>query len=162
MSKPAKFGSKDVFQSAIRTVFFTFSLLGLPVIFVPLLLYLLWFEPSLALKTSMIVAANELVCGAIKLIYKKERPVPMPAKNLFQLYNAGGFPSIHTARITVFAAITGLLSKNPTIIAAGIFLIAAVASSRVYLKKHDWIDVLGGFAIGALISAAAMAKGLIA
>lgn len=133
-------------------LFFTFSLFGLPIIFAPLLLYLYAREPSLAVRAGLIVAANEAICGAIKLLYKKERPVQMPAKNLFQLYMARGFPSIHTARITVFAIITSSLSRNPAVAAAGMLLIIAVAYSRVYLKKHDWIDVLGGFVIGAAIA----------
>ncbi|MBI2176573.1 phosphatase PAP2 family protein [Candidatus Woesearchaeota archaeon] len=136
--------------------FFTFSLFGLPWIFVPLIIYLLKFEPLLALRVSLIIIANEAICGIIKLFYKKERPVPMPAKNLFQTYLARGFPSVHTARIAVFAIIISNLSKNPAVAAAGALMITAVASSRVYLKKHDWADVAGGLLIGGAIAAAGM------
>ncbi len=140
----------------LKHVAFTLSLFGLLPIFVPLIIYLLKFEQSLILRAVLVIFVNEAICGAIKLLYKKERPVPMPAKNLFQLYIARGFPSIHTARVTVFAIITSSLSRNPAIAAAGVLLIIAVASSRVYLKKHGWTDVAGGFLIGGAIASSGM------
>ena len=33
-----------------------------------------------------------------------------------------------------------------------LLIVIAVGYSRIYLKKHDVIDVLGGYAIGAIIA----------
>lgn len=137
-------------KGVFHAIFSALSLFGLLPIFVPLIIYLLKFEQSVAVKATSVILANEVICGAIKLLYKKERPVPMPAKNLFQLYMARGFPSVHTARITVFAIIAGMLAKNVAVAAVCAVLVVAVAYSRIYLRKHDWADVLGGFAIGAV------------
>ncbi len=138
-----------------HSAFSFFTLFGLPVTFLPLLAYLLKTHPHTAIRASLIFAATEAVCASIKFLYRKERPVPIhkvPVMTFFHIYEAGSFPSIHTARITSFFVITTALFHNPVLAVGTGILVIAVACSRIYLKKHYLIDVAGGFLIGALIS----------
>ena len=138
-----------------RTAFFSLiSLFGLPIIFVPLLVFLIKTNFSLAIRAAAILVLTEIVCASIKFIYRKERPAPvLSAKTLFQIYNARSFPSIHTARITAFSVILAYLYGNKLLGVVSALLIIAVSYSRIHLKKHDAIDVVGGFVIGTIISA---------
>ena len=139
--------------------FFTFiTLFGLPFFYAPLIVYLLRVTPSLAIRLTIAIVAIEAICAIIKLVYPKERPVPLPRKTLFQKYESGGFPSIHTARIVAVSIVVSRAYENQAVIFAFALLALCVAYSRIYLKKHDLIDVAGGFVIGTLISLLALAR----
>ncbi|MDP3765792.1 MAG: phosphatase PAP2 family protein [Nanoarchaeota archaeon] len=141
----------------ILTIFFQItSLFGTPFFYVPMTAYFLKINPKLGIKLILILVINEFVCGAIKYIYPKDRPVPMPNKTLIQKYFAGSFPSVHTARITAFSVAIVLFTMNKIFILIGLLAIAGVGYSRIYLKKHYLIDVIAGFLIGAIISFAAL------
>ena len=77
----------------------------------------------------------------------------MRRTTIIERYLAGGFPSVHSARIAALALGVHAYFPSALIMAGGILVALAVGYSRIYLKKHNVIDVVGGFAIGIFISA---------
>ena len=143
-------------KGMVRIFFQIISLFGTPFFYIPVIVYLFEINFNLAINLIFILIFTEIVCGVIKYIYPKDRPVPMPNKTFVQKYFAGSFPSVHTARITAFSITFILFNTNKIFILIGLLLITVVGYSRIYLKKHYFIDVLGGFLIGAIIGFAAL------
>ena len=129
------------------------SLFGLPFFYIPVIVYFLETKKSVAIDLMTIIILTEIVCGAIKYIYPKQRPVPMQRKTFFQVYMAGSFPSAHTARIAALSAAITMIYPNKIFIVIGALLTIGVGYSRIYLKKHYLIDVVAGLLIGAAIAA---------
>ena len=139
-------------KNAPRILFQIISLFGTPFFYLPATAYLFKIAPRLAINLIFILISTEVICAAIKFIYPKERPVPMPKKTLFQKYLAGSFPSVHTARITAFSAAIAMFYGNVIFILIASLTVICVGYSRIYLKKHYLMDVIAGFLIGAVIS----------
>ena len=94
---------------------------------------------------------NEILASIIKITFPKKRPTGQSYKNLIEKIDAGSFPSLHASRITL--VYFTILSNTNTIAIKMlcVFVVFLVIISRIRLKKHYWIDVLGGFIIGLLI-----------
>ena len=138
----------DLLKKSFRII----SLFGTPFFYVPATAYLFTLTPKLAINLVFVLVSTEFLCGAVKFIYPKERPVPMPRNTIFQKYLAGSFPSVHTARITAFSAAIAVFYANGIFILIASLAVVCVGYSRIYLKKHYLIDVIAGFLIGAVIS----------
>src|SRR3989338_8984680 len=93
-------------------LFRALSLFGLPFFYIPVIIYFLETSKSVAIDLITIIILTEIVCGAIKYVYQKQRPVPMQRKTFFQVYMAGSFPSAHTARIAALAAAIAMTYPN--------------------------------------------------
>ena len=135
-----------------KTFFQVISLFGTHYFYLPAAALLLKVNTELAINMILILVSNDIICGAIKFAYPKERPIPMPRNTFFQKYLAGSFPSVHTARISAFSIAIISSYTNKLFILIAFFAIISVGYSRIYLKKHYFIDVLAGFLIGAFIS----------
>ncbi|MBI3035008.1 phosphatase PAP2 family protein [Candidatus Woesearchaeota archaeon] len=133
-------------------IFQAISLFGTPFFYAPAVLFFLKINQKLAIWLIFILISTEIICGAIKFIYPKVRPMPMPRNTIFQKYRAGSFPSVHTARITAFSVATALSYASAAHFLIALLAVLSVGYSRIYLKKHYFIDVLAGFLIGAVIS----------
>ena len=84
----------------------------------------------------------------IRLLYFRPRPKKQGYHNIVERIDASSFPSLHTARM-VFLAGVGIQSFRNTITTISLIVFAlSVLYSRIHLKKHDWIDVLGGIVVG--------------
>ena len=85
----------------------------------------------------------ELIWWAIKYFFFKERPNPMSYSNWIEKILAGSFPSLHSAR-TFSLFLLSCVFVN--IYVSFLFLIFwfSISYSRVYLKKHYWVDICGG------------------
>ena len=118
----------------------------------PVLVYILYIDYSFAIKAATAILTVEIIGAALKFLYRKDRPVPMKRKTLYQIYDAGSFPSIHTARFAALLIVVAKLYLSWEFLLAGLPLVVAVGYSRVYLKKHYPVDVIGGFVIGAVIA----------
>jgi undecaprenyl-diphosphatase len=106
------------------------------------------------LLTFVGVALADWIAAALKALIDRPRPplrYPEP-KTLVPLPHDGSFPSGHAA--TSFAAATMLSFAFPKFAPALVLLAAAVAFSRVYVGVHYPLDVLGGAALGVLVSLA--------
>jgi membrane-associated phospholipid phosphatase len=85
----------------------------------------------------------------IRLVYFKERPNKRNYSNFIEKIDACSFPSVHAAR-SVFLYMFFVLRFNLDFFVVGALsiLLLAVLYSRVYLRKHDVIDVLAGTVLG--------------
>src|SRR3989338_5781513 len=112
-------------RDKLRILFHAVSIFGTPFFYIPMAAYFLKTNTNLAIKLVLAVASTEIICGAVKYIYPKARPVPMPSKTLIQKYFAGSFPSVHTARIAAFSATVALSVMGKSSILFGLFAIAS-------------------------------------
>ncbi|MDD5086866.1 MAG: phosphatase PAP2 family protein [Candidatus Nanoarchaeia archaeon] len=88
----------------------------------------------------------------IKLVYFKDRPKKQKATNLFEKLDASSFPSVHAMRAVSLAFWLSLFFNN-TVFTIYCFAIAImVMYSRIYLKKHYFIDILGGILFSGIIN----------
>jgi len=99
----------------------------------------------------LVLLVNEVLASVIKIAFPKKRPDGQTYHTLLEKIDAGSFPSLHASR-TSLVYLT-LFSNTDNIAMQVVFLlvIVLVILSRILLKKHFWIDVLGGFIIGLLI-----------
>ena len=87
----------------------------------------------------------------VRMIYFKPRPRRITYRTFLEKINTSSFPSVHSARVTFLALYLLLvfdLSVFYQILAVALAL--SVMYSRIYLKKHYFVDVLGGFLLGIL------------
>jgi undecaprenyl-diphosphatase len=80
----------------------------------------------------------------------KNRPKKIKYDSYIEKLDATSFPSLHAARTAAMAAILVNFFNNFIISILLLFIALAIAYSRIYLKKHDWKDVLGGIVLGIL------------
>lgn len=113
---------------------------------------------SIVLKFAVIYLVQLGVVESIKFLTKRPRPKAHLKRiietNVFGLrVSSGSFPSGHASNVTTIAVlITAFynISGNSFIL---VFLTAfTIAISRIYLRKHYLLDVLGGALIGFAIS----------
>lgn len=122
--------------------------LGTPVFYILVILILLKFNIYFALKLFLALMFIELFCIAVKIIYRKERPVPQSRENFYNKIDANSFPSVHSARIALLVTMVSLSYKDAFFSVIGIAVALFVGYSRIRLKRHYFIDVLFGFLIG--------------
>lgn len=137
-----------LYNYILNDTFSSITSFGAPVFYILVILILLKFEVSFALNLFLAFLFIELLCIVIKLIYRKERPVPQPKKEFFDKIDANSFPSVHSARISLLVTMVSLHYKDMLLFIIGIVIMLGVGYSRVYLKRHDYRDVLYGFLIG--------------
>ncbi len=97
------------------------------------------------------LAINELLGSVIKIVFPKTRPNGQEYSNLIEKVDAGSFPSLHAARISLVYLTMFSFAELLVLKILFLLVIAFVAVSRVNLKKHFWTDVAGGLVIGSLI-----------
>ncbi|MBI2573070.1 phosphatase PAP2 family protein [Candidatus Woesearchaeota archaeon] len=95
-----------------------------------------------------------VICIIIRLIYYKDRPLKQKHQNIIERIDASSFPSMHTARAIFLPIIFWNHLNNPLLQGLVVILALTVSYSRIYLQKHDWIDLLGGAVLGGIIGIA--------
>lgn len=113
-----------------------------------LLITLLFLSSPLLIP---LIAGSILTAGIIVLIrifYFKNRPKKETYSNFLERIDASSFPSLHTARIVFLAILFSAYFANTYLTILCAITAALVSYSRIYLKKHDWIDVAGGVVVG--------------
>ena len=133
----------------LSTAFFSFiSFFGLPLFYLPAIAALWLFDWRMAIRLAYSLVTIEIVGALIKFFYAKERPEAMPRRNILERIDASSFPSIHAGRVCSVAFFSYKFHPGIPMAATGILFVAAVAWSRLALKKHYPIDVLGGIVLG--------------
>src|SRR3989344_3302150 len=115
-----------------------------------ILLILLFISSPLLIP---LIAGSIITAGIVVLIrifYFKNRPKKETYRNFWQRIDASSFPSLHTARIVFLAMLFSVHFANRYLTILCFVTAALVAYSRIYLQKHDWIDVAGGLLVGVL------------
>jgi membrane-associated phospholipid phosphatase len=128
----------------------TITLFGTPTFYLIVILFLLNFNIYFSLKLLIFLVLLELTAGFIKFSYPKKRPNSKDYFDFISLYESRSFPSIHTARITLLIFTLLEIYDNFYLRIVSFLLIFSVAYSRVNLKEHYAIDVIGGFILGLL------------
>jgi membrane-associated phospholipid phosphatase len=121
-----------------------------PIILILVLIFFFGFSKFLVLGIIGLVI-NETLGSLIKLLFHKKRPDGQSYNNSIEKIDSGSFPSIHSSRITIVYL---LIFFNTIIIplkVISIFIILIVGFTRVYLKKHYLVDVIGGYILGCII-----------
>lgn len=135
-------------KSVLDEFFSAITSFGSPVFYILVILVLFKLGIPFAISLFLSLIFVELFCIAIKLIYRKERPVEQARDNIYNKIDANSFPSVHSARISLIAAMFSLYFKDTPIFIISIIIMLGVGYSRIYLKRHHSIDVLAGFLIG--------------
>ncbi|MCH2042801.1 MAG: phosphatase PAP2 family protein [Saprospiraceae bacterium] len=98
---------------------------------------------------------NEFICSGIKFLWHKPRPNGQTFDSAFEKIDAGSFPSIHSSRISfVYGSLAYVqyFEQNYHYLIVFIFVILLVGYSRIFLKKHFFIDVMAGYGFGLITS----------
>ena len=122
------------------------SAFGGLIFFILLIIVTSFFEHYLAQKLFWGFVLTYFIAVVIRLFYFKERPHSESYNNIIEKIDASSFPSLHTARI-FFIMLTMVFYEFWLII---VFLPVALLTSyaRIHMKRHDWIDVIGGMLLG--------------
>ncbi len=84
----------------------------------------------------------------IRIFYFKPRPKKQKYQNFIQKIDASSFPSVHSARTMFLFLFLLIYYFNIFIAIISLILSVLVFYSRIYLKKHDIIDVFAGIILG--------------
>ena len=87
----------------------------------------------------------------IRMVYFRERPNRVSHTNFLERIDASSFPSLHSARVVFMVLVLGTAWPIlPWLVFVG-FVAVMVVYSRIYLRKHDWIDVTVGAVLGGVV-----------
>ncbi|MBI4981098.1 phosphatase PAP2 family protein [Candidatus Woesearchaeota archaeon] len=96
------------------------------------------------------------ITSLIRVFHFKNRPAKQEFHNFLERIDASSFPSLHTSRIvfmcTTLAYFFWNNYQNNYTTAFFVLVAVIVAYSRIYLKKHDWWDLLGGVVLGGVVA----------
>ena len=102
-----------------------------------------------SIKLFIVLIGIYIITGIIRIIYFKQRPKKEEYDNFIEKIDASSFPSMHSARITFLCLFTLIFLNLEFFIKAIIIAFGILGVySRVYLKKHDFVDVIGGILLG--------------
>jgi membrane-associated phospholipid phosphatase len=138
----------------------------LPLIIVPLCLigvqvrisyHDLYAAIVMTIISGITVACSYIGGSVIKFLYFIPRPAPQPYSNWLGKIDASSFPSIHTSNSIILAfrgthmaySAYGLSVLTAFLIALWLLFFILMAYSRVVLRKHYPIDIMGGIIFGA-------------
>jgi len=118
-----------------------------------IILLLIFQKYIFALRLFLGLMIIYFITFIIRLSYFKDRPEKITHTNFLERIDASSFPSIHAARITCLFLffLFSLFFFLPIAvkILMGVVLLLTIYS-RLYLSKHDFIDVLAGIILGYL------------
>ena len=122
---------------------------GFPVYILALLLFFVngYIKQTLQLFTGFLLFY--IIIMLIKVFYFKSRPKKRKYNSFFGKMDASSFPSLHTARVTFLATILILFFNNIYTKLIIFFTAGLVCLSRILLKHHDLVDIIGGIVVGA-------------
>ena len=112
----------------------------------------LWFfaigNTHLFLQLILGAIVTFIMAVIIRLVYFKERPLKQGYINLIEKIDASSFPSLHSARVGYMFLV--IISQYNFILMVTLLEVIGllVCYSRIYLRKHDLIDVIGGIIFG--------------
>ena len=156
MNEPILYFFKNISNKYLDLFFNSTTLLGEQYFFILIITFIYW---NVSKKHGMIICYTFLFSSFsndfLKIIFRTQRPFEALSDiDSKRVHTATGysFPSGHTQGATTFLfSIAQYLNKKPIYIIAGV-LSLLVAISRLYLRVHWLVDVIGGLIIGVFIS----------
>jgi len=151
MDKSASSNLKNLVEIFFKQI----TELGSLTVIAVIIIFTYFLDVQLALKLFIGMLAATIISMIIKVLFFRPRPKKQKINTIIDRLDASSFPSVHSARITILMFLLIAYSGN---LILRIFLAVIgllVAYSRIYLKRHYYIDVIGGIILGVLISMAA-------
>ena len=115
------------------------------------ILFLIIGNTSLFYQLILGVIVTFGIAVIIRLVYFKERPLKQNYVGIIEKIDASSFPSVHSARAGYMFIIIISHYNSISIIAILGTIGLLICYSRIYLRKHDIIDVMGGIMLGLAI-----------
>jgi membrane-associated phospholipid phosphatase len=137
--------SREVFSVLLRDVS-AYGGIGFYVVAIALFFVMSEFMFASRLVASLL--AVTAIVGLTRLAYFKPRP-GMKKKSYGTYYERidnSSFPSIHAARAALISA--ALFTKLSLLLPLLIVVTFLVCVGRIYFKRHDFIDITAGTALG--------------
>lgn len=94
------------------------------------------------------IVLSFLAAGVIRSVYFKPRPKREEHHNWLEKLDASSFPSVHAMRAVLLYAVLVVYYKSLAVSFILAVVALAVCASRVLLRKHDVVDVVGGALLG--------------
>lgn len=122
-----------------------FYLIAIPILY--------WcVDKKFALKLGIVFLLSAYVNDLLKEIFQTPRPDPAVVRVLYPESGGGyAFPSGHSQGAAVFWGTIAWQLRQAWVWVLAVILMIAIGISRLYLGVHWPIDVVGGWAIGAVI-----------
>ncbi|HLC61803.1 MAG TPA: phosphatase PAP2 family protein [Candidatus Nanoarchaeia archaeon] len=134
-----------------RDFFRDISALGSLIFYVLLMMLFFALNDYASLGTLFVgVILMYLFTIIIRLVYFKNRPDKFAYRNVIEKIDAASFPSLHAARTGFLSVFFAYYFNNISISVILAVLALGILFSRVYLRKHDFMDVLAGAVLGVL------------
>lgn len=92
-----------------------------------------------------------VVTIGIRLFYFKPRPEKLKYNSWIEKIDASSFPSLHSGRAVFLYFFFVSLALGNFVNMLVFLLMLMIFCSRIYLKKHYWIDVIAGAVMGWLV-----------
>jgi len=141
------FHNKSTIPYLINEFWDSITLLGTPVFYIIIILIVSQLNSqvdAVIIFTEFLLL--EVLCFLLKMVIPKKRPETSIKKSIINLYEERSFPSIHAARVSLLVLL--LFPILPKLDLFFISIVILVGYSRIYLRKHDFIDILGGILLG--------------
>ena len=142
---------KDNIKSIIYAAFKQLTELGSLTIVSVIIIFSYFYDQTLAYDMLIGVVAVTIISLLIKALTYKERPTKQKFSNLIERIDASSFPSVHSARIAIVAFWLSVYSDALILKIFIISIAVLVAYSRIYLKKHYYVDVIAGIVLAGII-----------
>jgi undecaprenyl-diphosphatase len=149
--------SESPFLTRLAPLFLAATYLGDGYLWGGLALGLIFFgrpiDHAYVLSAVAISAVNIVVFRVFKLLFRRERPTLVFFTLRSRLIDSHSFPSGHAT--TTFGLVWIIVDAYPYLaVQLGAYLVAIlIGLSRIYLKEHYPLDVIGGALLGSAISA---------
>jgi membrane-associated phospholipid phosphatase len=141
------------FSPALDVPFKILTSLGDKEFFLLLMPLIYWsVDRQAGARLFMLLLLSACLNEVVKLLVDQPRPFKYDPRVLKLVHEeSGGFPSGHTqSAVVVWGYLAWRFKKQFLWLLAG-FLIVAIPLSRIYLGAHFPTDLIGGYAIGALL-----------
>ncbi len=132
-------------MNLLKTIMRDLTALGGTPFYLLLTLTILFIDQRIFIDLIFGFIVTLVIVVGIRTFYFKSRPNKQKYNNFIEKIDASSFPSWHSARIIFLVfALTSFLHLR---IIFGLIAVG-VMYSRIYLKKHDSVDILGGVILG--------------
>lgn len=129
-------------QKIIKTFWEYYTYLGqLPFIGMPLFLFYYFIDNKIyVFHLLLFIGVLMWLWALTKFLFFKPRPKKQEYSNFIEKIKAGSFPSIHTTNTFSVFVFACMYMNIYGILGFGVYSVG-IMYSRIYLKKHFWIDV---------------------